>query len=429
MPMTLSSSREAASFDYEVNLHRSIVSAIRNGVQDLWQLISVLPGYYPTSIRDAARRLAADSVIPPTILNEAPPIGSTSEADLEVPGLSTPHPLDYDWRFTRKTAGELLTRLLTLTDPEGRVLLLGVPSVYVHAKNQRLNDRVILLDQNSPVGSSDASHHSGGTVYGCDLIRGLPSLPPVHAVLADPPWYVNEAVGFLRAASQSCVRGGTVLLSFAPDGMRPGIRDERMEIIVRAEALGLSYVGIDSLALSYATPFFERNALRASGFRQVFPAWRRGDLLTFRKTGRSSAETGPVNADGGVWDEVSIDGIRFRVRRVEGHGFSDPRLKKLVEGDVLPTVSRRDARRGQVLVWTSGNRVFRCNGASVFMAILRAVQASEDPTAAVQDLVPSVINDSQARLVQSTASQVDQIVRTEAQEMKDFAQESAVSMA
>ena len=269
----------------------------------------------------------------------------------------------------------------------------------------------------------------GGTVWGCDLMHGVPSLPPVHAVLADPPWYVDEAVGFLSGASQLCVRGGTVLLSFAPDGMRPEIRDERREIIVRAEALGLSFVGIENLALSYATPFFERNALRASGFWQVVPAWRRGDLLTFRKTGSSFPKNGSVNTDGSVWDEVSIDGIRFRVRRLEGSGFADPRLKKLVEGDILPTVSRRDGRRGQVLVWTSGNRVFRCNGASVFTAILRAVQASEDPTPAVQDLVPCPINDSQARLVQSTASQVDQIVRTEVREMQDFAQETAVGMA
>ena len=133
-----------------------------------------------------------------------------------------------------------------------------------------------------------------------------------------PPWYVDEAVGFLRGASQSCVRGGTVLLSFAPDGMKPEIRDERMQIIARAEALGLSYVGIENLALSYATPFFERNALHASGFQQVAPAWRRGDLLTFRKAGSTFPKNGSVNTDGSVWDEVSIDGVRFRVRHVEG---------------------------------------------------------------------------------------------------------------
>ena len=49
--------------------------------------ISVLPGYYPTSIRDAVGRLVANSVIPPAILDEASSTESVSETQLEVPGL------------------------------------------------------------------------------------------------------------------------------------------------------------------------------------------------------------------------------------------------------------------------------------------------------------------------------------------------------
>ena len=427
--MTLSTSNRATSSAYEINLDRSIVDAVREGIHDLWHLISVLPGYYPTSVRDAVGRLVANSEIPPAILDEASSTESVSEAQLEVPGLPTPHPLDYDWRFTRRTASELLTKLLALANPPERVLLLGVPSIYALSKNQGLADRIILLDRNNALRPSETSHHTGGMVYGCDLMHGVPSLPPANAALADPPWYVDEAVGFLRSASQSCVSGATILLSFAPDGMRPEIRDERRQIIARAEAFGLSFVGLEHLAVSYATPFFERNALRASGFRQVAPDWRRGDLLTFRKTGSSFSNLDSVHADGSAWDEVSIDGVRFRVRRVEGAGFADPRLKKLVEGDILSTVSRRDGRRNQALVWTSGNRVFGCDGASVFAAILRAVQASEHATASVQDLVSKPINISQARLIQSTASQVERIVHTEVLEMKDFAQETAVGQA
>ena len=422
--MTLSTSNKAKSSTYEINLDRSIIDAVREGVHDLWHLISVLPGYYPISVRDAVRRLVASSEIPPAILDEASSTKLVSEAQLEVPGLPTPHPLDYDWRFTRRTASELLTRLLALSNPAERVLLLGVPSIYMLAENLRLADRIILLDRHGPHTLSETRHRAGAAVYGCDLMHGVPSLPPVHAVLADPPWYVDEAVGFLRSASQSCDSGATILLSFAPDGMRPEVPDERRQIIARTEAFGLSFIGLEHLALSYATPFFERNALRASGFRHVALDWRRGDLLTFRKTRSPFLNDGSVRAGDGAWDEVSIDGVRFRVRCVEGDGFADPRLKKLVEGDILPTVSRRDDRRNQALVWTSGNRVFRCDGAAVFTAILRAVQANEHPTAVVQDMVPQPINDSQARLIQSTASQVERIVRTEVREMKDFAQEA-----
>ncbi len=34
-------------------------------------------------------------------------------------------------------------------------------------------------------------------------------------------------------------------------------------------------------------------------------------------------------------------------------------LISLVKGDILPTVSRRDPRRRQADVWTSGNRIFQ----------------------------------------------------------------------
>ena len=416
--MTLSASKEATSSSYN-KLDGSIINTIRKGVHDLWHLISVRPGYYPTSVRDAVVRLVANSAIPLEILDETSSTESVSEDQLEVPGPPTPHLLDYDWRLTRRMVSKLLTRPLELSNSAGRVLLSGVPSIYMLAENQRLADRISLLDRDNPIAASETSYHSDGTVYGCDLIHRVPSLPPVHVVLADPPGYVGEAVGFLRGASQSCVRD-TALLSFALDGVRKEIRDERRQIIARAEALGLGYVGIETVALSYATPFFERNVLRASGFQQVALAWR------FGKTGSSLPKNGSVNTDGSVWDEVTIDGVRFRVQHVEGDGFVAPRLKKLVEGDILPTISRRVDRPNQVLLWASGNRIFRCNGASVFTAILRAVRDLEHPIAAIQSLVSHLINDSQVRLIQLTASQVERIVHTEVLEMKDLIQETAV---
>ena len=42
--MTLSISNMALSSNYESNLDKSIVNAVRGGAHDLWHLISVLPG-------------------------------------------------------------------------------------------------------------------------------------------------------------------------------------------------------------------------------------------------------------------------------------------------------------------------------------------------------------------------------------------------
>ena len=47
-------------------------------------------------------------------------------------------------------------------------------------------------------------------------------------------------------------------------------------------------------------------------------------------------------------------------------------LESLVSGDILPSVSRDDARRGRVQIWTSGNRVFRSSAPDMVISAARA---------------------------------------------------------
>ena len=360
-------------------------------------------------------------MIPPGIADEGSGNAIENRSQLSVQGLPVPHPLDCDWRFTKGTADELLERLESLIGPDNSAALMGAPSVYVQAKNQRMENQLILLDRNETLAkSSGLSPFSKGDLC-CDLMHGAPNLPPVHAVLADPPWYIDDAVGFLRAASQICVCGATILLSYAPDGVRPGIPEERERIIAEAKNFGINFSGIDHLTLSYATPFFEHNALRASGFQQIASDWRSGDLLSFRKLECLYLHQSAVREDENAWAEVSVDGVRFKVRQKDGKSFANPQLKKLVPGDVLPSVSRRDSRRHQVDIWTSGNRVYRCDGTHIFTIILHAIQASENPLTAVQHMMHDPLDDLQIRLVESSVLQVQQIVRTECREIKAFA--------
>ncbi len=406
---------------YQSNLDRSIVSAVRGDVHTLWHLISILPGYYPTVVRDAVARLIGNSMIPPGIADEGSGNAIRSRSQLDVQGLPVPHPLDCDWRFTKGTADELLERLESLIGPNNSAALLGAPSVYVRAKNQRMENQLILLDRNETLANSSGLSPSWKGDLCCNLMHGAPNLPPVHAVLADPPWYVDEAVGFLRAASQICVCGATILLSYAPDGVRPGIPEERKRIIAEAKTFGINFSGIDHLTLSYATPFFEHNALRASAFRHIASDWRSGDLLSFRKSESLYLHQSTAREDENAWVEVSVEGVRFKVRQKDEKGFANPQLKKLVPGNVLPSVSRRDSRRHQVDIWTSGNRVYRCDGTHIMTVILHAIQASENPLSAVQHIMHDSMDDLQIRLVESSVLQVQQIVRTECREIKVFA--------
>ena len=130
---------------YNIDLERWIIAAVQSGVKDFWQLVSVLPGVYPTVAREAMARLVGESRIPAYVLAETPPPVSNGDLELEVPGLPPPHLLSADWRFTRKTAAELLERVAVLTGPSESVALIGTPSVFFLAALEGSPCRFTLL--------------------------------------------------------------------------------------------------------------------------------------------------------------------------------------------------------------------------------------------------------------------------------------------
>ena len=335
--------------------------------------------------------------------------------------MPTPNPLASDWRYTKDTAGELLERVVASTDPTQTVALLGSPSVHKMAAIWEAPRQFILLDQNGSLFIDGSLSPVGSIFRRCDMQHDEIDLPPVQAVLADPPWYEDETLAFLRTSARICADQGKVLLSAAPDGVRPGIREERRRIIVAAAESGLRFLGIERLALSYATPFFEHNALRAAGFAHVAPNWRRGDLLIFERTGDSLP--GPMNpiAHSAEWVQVDISGATIWVRSKDQPGFADPRLEPLVPGDILPTVSRRDDRREAADVWTAGNRIYHCDGSHILSIILHAISVSKAPLEEVQRSLQRSLDYLEAAKAEASIAQVERIIQTELQEMRSFA--------
>ena len=406
---------------YQRDIDQWIIGAYRAGAQDFWRLVSMLPAVYPTVVRQAVERLIAMSVIPADFAIERSTWDSSGVSGAEVPGLPTPNPLASDWRYTRGTAGELLERVIISTDPTQTVALLGSPSVHKMAAIREAPRQFILLDQNGSLLIDDSQSLVGSIFRRCDMQHDEIDLPPVQAVLADPPWYEEETLAFLRTSARICADQGKVLLSAAPDGVRPGIRQERERIIAGAAESGLRFLGIERLVLSYATPFFEHNALRAAGFTYVAPNWRRGDLLIFERTGDSlSRLMKPPIAYSAEWVQADIRGVTIWVRSKDQPGFIDPRLVPLVPGDILPTVSRRDDRRAAADVWTAGNRIYRCDGSNILSIILHAISVSKAPLEAVQRSLQRSLDHLEAARVEVSIAQVETIIQTELQEMRSF---------
>jgi hypothetical protein len=325
-------------------------------------LVSRLPGVDPAIVR--ARLERAPALLRDRV-NWSPVPPATEPSDTRLP---IPHPLDFDWRFSESTRGALARELI---ESGPHVLLLGAPSVWLALHNEphplahvTLVDRTALA---APAGSRATYHHVLADLLG-DPLPAL--LSHADVVLADPPWYPEATAHFLWAAARLSRLGSRLLLSVAPVGTRPGIREERAAFFAFAEQLGYTLRETRPASLGYAMPPFERNALRAAGLSEFVPFdWRRGDLLVFEHT-RLGEGTRPLRAAApAVWAERVLGGVRLRVRPDQDAG-DDPRLQSLVEGDILPSVSRRDLRRSQARLWTSGNRVFGCAAPSLLLRVL-----------------------------------------------------------
>lgn len=333
-------------------------------------LLKALPGVYPSDVLRALSRLAARASVASATRDSldairaqaAGPAPTRPWQPWRTDGrpLPVPHPLDFEWRFTPESADFLVNRCETGLAP---VALVGAPTPFMRAVERGAGSRYVLLDKNRATISRLLDAFPRSQVFVHDACSDAPPHDTFGTALLDPPWYDPHVRGFLWTASHAVWRGGLVMLSLPPLGTRPGIEVERASLFSWAAShLGLDLTDLERGCLSYLSPPFEWSALRAAGTGGVPPDWRCGDLATFRVRGADAPapQRPPQPRSPDQWVELQMRGVRIRF---------DPRactapgrlsLAPVVAGDVLPTVSARDPRRGAVSVWTSGNRVYSC---------------------------------------------------------------------
>jgi hypothetical protein len=391
-------------------------AALVSGVATFDDLLAQLPGVYPSVALESARRIAGRdpslSRILTRILQHA---GNHKNHDhvthqLDLP---MPHPLDYDWRFSDQTVTQLLAECENMAKTGQTVALLGVPTVLRAAHERGFDREVVLLDAS---GTTVDLLATCGRALKCDLL--VDRLPQVVAstVVGDPPWYPDEMSAFLWSAAKICRVGGYILMSVPPIGTRPTIESERGELFAWSEQLGLKLVRLEPSALVYLSPLFEVNALKVEGMPSLSHDWRRGDLALFSQETRVNVARPAYSSSLQSWVEECVDGMRWRIRREESRAFADPKLISIVPGDVLSSVSRRDARRMHVDVWTSGNRVFRSVGRNTLRLVLRAIRNGSVPELTVEREIGRKLCSVEDSLIRSAFEQIKEIAELERNE-------------
>ncbi|OKH32380.1 hypothetical protein NIES2119_26465 [[Phormidium ambiguum] IAM M-71] len=397
-----------------------VLEAIAYGVHTFDQLIASLPGVYPSVALNSLQRLASTKIISTELLAE---LLKPAKQKLELPtysyhqiSLPVPHPLDYDWRFSDVAVKHLLNQCAKLTRSSDTIVLLGTPSLLRMGIEQSYPRQLVLLEASRTTTDSFASSVPKTQVIRCNAIEDpLPNLTAA-AVVLDPPWYPEHIQSFLWTACQLCKIGGHILISMPPIGTRPGMKREWANTLEWAQQIGLTLVKLEAAALSYITPPFELNGLRAEGLHAVSREWRRGDLAVFCRSHQTQVPRPTLLPQEDSWIEEVLLGVRVRVRQPDLSGFADPSLISVVPGDVLQSVSRRDPRRQLADVWTSGNRIFACQGRGVLRQILRAMAVGRSPYEAVALALKRPLNQKEAELVSHATHQLVNIVSTEQKE-------------
>ncbi|SRR6266568_2722558 len=393
-----------------------VLDAVARGITAFDQLVTALPGVYPPLVLYSLQRLAYTGRIAMELLTKAERyVGQCQQQTLNSDHsvkLPIPHPLDYDWRFSDTATRHLLDECIRLSQPDETVVLLGTPSVLRLAIERKYPRQMILLDSNPLVTGCLARTVSSARVVLCDI--GKDQLPDILSpvVIVDPPWYEESIQSFLWAASHLCAIGGRVLVSIPPLGTRPGIDREWANILNWAQKIGLTLMRVESAVLPYTSPPFERNALRIEGFYTVPTEWRRGNLAVFSRTHHTATERPIVPSPyEGKWAENVLLGVRVRIRDSHEQGFEDPSLLPVVPDDIMPSVSRRDRRRGLADVWTSGNRIFACRGRTILRQILHAIAIGESAYEVLAATLKRELSVCEVTLISLAIQQITEAVR------------------
>jgi hypothetical protein len=404
--------KEQSPEDWRREVEREVERALADQPPDFAALVQELPSVDPLVVVDVLRWRATRGSAPAAALVAS---ASAERPDESMSPRPIAHPLEYDWRFTTATASELVRRLERATGDDETIGYLGAPAAFTLAARELPRRQHALLDRSarwSPPPSGRAR------IISIDLLCDpLPALELDAAVL-DPPWYPEYHDAFLWAAASLLRPRGLVLASFPPLAMRPRVAVEREEILRNAVGAGLVVDYEEPLALRYATPPFERAAYAAAGIRTVPDDWRRGDLLSLRKTDADSAEHPVPPNDRPQWEFVDIDEIPLAVLNLQAGSKAvvQPLLEPAVPGAILPTVSRRDSARADAVLWSSRNRIYTSAAPVVLRAVVRSLAGGDNAVHAAKRVLERRLTRAEEENVVATANQIRDLIRTEREE-------------
>lgn len=284
--------------------------------------------------------------------------------------LPAAHLLDATWWFNHRTIVAIRDRMVRQY-VRGKVALFGTPSLFIAGYRECSKMEAWLFDKDDAI-RRFLPEELRSHFIAVDLMKILPPNLQARLVIADPPWYMPELQAFLASAQAVACLGANVEVCIPPIGIRPGIEREREQLFAWASEGGLSLVEIHHGFVEYDIPLFERNTLLFAGTRAEATS-RVGDLAVFRVEALTGLLPHTYSLEPS-WLDVQLLNTRWRVAENAETANGSPELIGMGwPSDIFPSCSRRHLHRDLPSVWTSGNRVFRCENPQYLLDILRSV--------------------------------------------------------
>lgn len=192
-------------------------------------------------------------------------------------------------------------------------------------------------------------------------------------VIMDPPWYLNYNKLFFEFANSLLTIGGKIICVLPPKYTRKNIEEELESLKQYIGDLGIITEHYFRNIVSYSTPPFERNVLKANGIYCLPKGWRTGDVLIARKVNETRVNIKPIIIEESQWEEISIGSVRYKLKTNQNLEVksADLAIEKIYINDIYPSVKRSmSINEKKINIWTSGNRVLYCNNIPLLYYIL-----------------------------------------------------------
>ena len=345
---------------------------------DFYFLMKVRTGIHPIDIKLSLERLRKRKRISSTIyrkvMRSAKDKGKVvAENDNLLP---VPHLLDYDWRFSaqgNEKMFSLINRYCKKDDTT--IVFVGTPSLFkMYFSKGDLKNRYILIDKNADKHIRYITRYSQNFSYiKYDIIDGKPLNMQADLVVMDPPWYLNYYKMFFRFAASILSVDGRIICVLPPKYTRSNTDEELKVLKHYIYDFGIIPEHYFKNAVSYNTPPFERNVLKANGIYCLPKGWRTGDVLIAKRKYNKLIFATDLRYEKSKWEEISIGEVRYKLKtnqNLEIKSF-DLVVEKVYDNNIYPYVKRSVSKsEKKINVWTSGNRVFYCNNIPLLYYVL-----------------------------------------------------------